>query len=107
MGTFKRTAVVLMSGLLLSGASAPAWSQDSQKAAPATTTAATSNAANQSLLGMLAPALTEPARHDPEKQCDGATQLYSQHDVVGDPDACFMGRINDRSGNPNSMPGVL
>jgi hypothetical protein len=58
------------------------------------------------LLGMLAPALTEPARHKAEKPCDKG-QLYSQHDVVGDPEACFNGRMGVSHGNSTSVPGVL
>jgi hypothetical protein len=95
-----------MTGLLISGASARAWSQDSQKVTPATSTDATAGATDQSLLGMLAPALTEPVRHQAKKPCDKG-QLYSQHDVVGDPESCFNGRMGVSHGNSTSVPGVL
>src|SRR5271163_2276958 len=106
MGTYKRTAVVLMTGLLISAASARAWSADNQGTASTTSTAATADARDQSLLGILAPVLTEPARHQPEKPCDKG-QLYSQHDVVGDPEACFMGRVDPRGGISISGPGAF
>jgi hypothetical protein len=106
MSTYKRTAVVVMAGLVISGVSARGWSADNKNTALTTSTAATVGGGDQSLLGMLAPVLTEPARHQPEKSCDKG-QIYSQHDVVGDPEACMMGRINTRGGVSISGPGTL
>jgi hypothetical protein len=53
---------------------------------------------DKSLLGILTPMLTDPATHAAQKDCK-PDQLYSQHDVVGDPEACFMGRYDVRSGS--------
>jgi hypothetical protein len=35
--------------------------------------------------------MTESAKHEAKAPCK-APYLYSQHDVVGDPEACFMGQ---------------
>ncbi len=53
-----------------------------------------------SLLGILSPVLTDtdPTPRQPKENCK-ALQLYSEHDVVGVPEGCFMGhyRIGSES----------
>jgi len=105
MLTSKRTAILLMSGLLLGTASARVWAADGKAAAPVSVTVAAPG--DRSLLGILTPLLTDPATHEAQKECK-PDQLYSQHDVVGDPEACFRGRFDLRS-SPNSgvsAPGL-
>lgn len=91
-GLGKRTTVLLGFGVLL-GFSNPVWSADSAAlAANAQTTPA--NPQGSSLLGILNAVLTNTATgaRKPENHCQ-PSQLYSQHDVVGDPEACVMNRI--------------
>jgi len=90
MNIGKRTTALLGVGLLLSF-SAPAWSADSTTpAANAQMTPA--KPYGNSLLGMLNTVLTGTTTDasKPENNCK-PSQLYSQHDVVGDPEACIMG----------------
>ena len=98
MLTSKLTAIVLMSGFVLGTATARVWATDSKAAAPVTAGAAVADPGDKSLLGILAPLLTNPAGHEAQKNCK-EDQLYSQHDVVGDPEGCFRGRFDVRSGN--------
>ena len=98
MLTIKRTAILLTAGLLLGSACARGWAADSAAAAPASVDAPVADPGDKSLLGILTPVLTEPAAHPAQKNCT-PDQLYSQHDVVGDPEACFRGRFDVRTGS--------
>jgi hypothetical protein len=105
MGLGKRTTALLGFGLLLIFF-APAWSADStMPAANAQTT--TANPYGNSLLGMLSTVLTgtttDPGK--PENHCK-PSQLYSQHDVIGDPEACIMGRYTLGTGATGFAAGV-
>ena len=105
MGLGKRTIALLGFGLMLSWY-APAWSADSTPpAANAQTTSA--NPYGNSLLGMLNTVLTGTTTdvRKPENHCK-PSQLYSQHDVVGDPEACIMGRFTLGTGGTVSAAGV-
>ena len=99
MLTSKRTAILLMSGLLLGTAGARVWAAESKAAAPVSVAAAAEDPGDKSLLGILTPLLTDPATHEAQKNCT-PDQLYSRHDVVGDPEACFRGHFDMRSSAP-------
>ncbi len=91
-----KLATGVMGGFLLMAAYVPAWSgPDSQATTPITQSSATANE-DQAILGFLGsimPAATQPRvrRCKPE-------MLYSQHDVIGDPEACFVNHFDVRAG---------
>lgn len=94
-----KAAVVLLIPSLWFGIGAPAWSGTAEQAAPRAQ--ATSAAiADNSLLGMFNSVLTgtDPDPRQPKSKCR-ASHLYSQHDVVGDPDACIKGRYTIGNGS--------
>jgi hypothetical protein len=93
MLTSKRTAILMMSGLLLGTACARGWAEDRTATAPVSVGAAVADPGDTSLLGLLTPFLTDSVTHEVQKNCKPG-HLYSQHDVVGDPEACFMNRFN-------------
>lgn len=103
MVTINRTTVLLMSGLLLGTACARGWAADGKAAAPANVAAAAADTNNKSLLGILTPFLTAPATHEAQQNCK-PDQLYSRHDVVGDPEACFRGHVDVRGGGATFAP---
>ncbi|MGO9265259.1 MAG: hypothetical protein ACLQBA_10305 [Candidatus Binataceae bacterium] len=105
MLTTKRMAIFLLSGLLLGSASARGWAADGAAAAPVSVGSAVTEPSDKSLLGILTPMLTDPAIHAAQKGCN-PDRLYSQHDVVGDPEACFMGRFDVRSGGTSAVAGA-
>jgi len=80
-----------MGGLLLAVSYAPAWAGDTSVAAPS----AIAPVADHSLVGVLSPLLTDTVQHKAQKTCK-SDSLYSQHSVVGDPDACFISRVDVR-----------
>ena len=92
MLTMKRTVVLLVSGLLLATACARGWAADSKTAPPASVGAAVADPGDKSLLGILTPFLNAPVAHEAQKNCS-RDRLYSAHDVVGDPEAGFMGHL--------------
>jgi hypothetical protein len=49
--------------------------------------------------------LTDPAQHAPQKTYTPG-RLYSQHDVVGDPEACFINRLDGRGAPSGIARGV-
>jgi hypothetical protein len=98
MNILKRTVTAALAGMLIGVANAPAWSAASATSA-VTNEPAAADAQGipavigyRSPLGFLGSVMTEAVPHDRPKTCR-ASQLYSQHDVVGDPESCFMGRI--------------
>ncbi len=103
MLTGKKMAIVLISGLLLGAAGQQGLAADTS-AAPANRVAITGDD-GKSLAGLLA-ILTESTAHAAQKSCT-PDQLYSQHDVVGDPDACFRNHYDVRGslGGSVSVPG--
>ena len=104
MGISKKAIVVLVPSLLF-GIGAPAWSGSAEQAAPAEVQMAPANPYGNTLLGMMSSVLTatDPSPRQPKNQCK-AGQLYSQHDVVGDPEACIKGQYT--IGNGATTPGV-
>jgi hypothetical protein len=105
MGMSRKAIVVLVPSLLF-GLGAPAWSGTADQAPSAELQAAPANPNGNTLLGMLSAVLTDtdPGPRQPKDQCK-APHLYSQHDVVGDPEACFMGHYSIGSGS-TSAAGV-
>lgn len=98
MGISKKAVVLLVPSLLF-GIGAPAWAGTAAQAVPqAQTTSA--GIADNSLLGMLKSVLAgaDPDPRQPKNRCK-ASQMYSQHDVVGDPEACIMGRYTVGGGS--------
>ena len=90
MGMAKKAVVLLIPSLWF-GFGVPAWSGTAEPAAPAN---AQVMSASPTLLGMLSSVLTgtDPDSRQPKKSQCKASHLYSQHDVVGDPEACIMYR---------------
>jgi len=99
MGMSKKAIVVLVPSLLF-GISAPAWSGTAGQAAPTNAQVMPANSNSNTLLGLLSSILTgtDPGPRQPKDPCK-ASHLYSQHDVVGDPEACFMGRYTIGNGS--------
>jgi hypothetical protein len=99
MGMSKKAVVLLVLSLLF-GIGAPAWSGTAEQATPNNAQVIPANPKGNTLLGMLNSVLpgTDPDPRQPKSQCK-ASQLYSQHDVVGDPEACIMGRYTIGNGS--------
>jgi len=95
MSILKKTAVVLVSGLLIGTARPPRSASAQQTQQPSTPSAAaqTSNSSPSVLLilGMIIPQVEHEV-----SQCK-TSQVYSQHDVVGDPQSCFVNAVDDPS----------
>jgi hypothetical protein len=104
-----KKAVVILVPSLLFGLGGPAWSASPDQAAPINAQVMPASPAGNSLLDMLSPILTntDSSPRQPKQNCK-APQMYSQHDIVGDPESCFMGRLSIGSGSnfvaPVSVP---
>jgi hypothetical protein len=99
MSILKKTAVVLVSGLLI-GAARPARSASAQQSQQPSTPSAAAQTTNDSplvlsILGMIIPQVEHEVQTQPHCK---AGQLYSQHDVVGDPQSCFENVVDAPSG---------
>ncbi len=101
----RRTLVALAAGVLLTAAGVQAQSADKQALTPSITPDA-ADTSSRSLLGIITPAPTDPVAHRAQKTCD-AGKLYSSHDVVGDPEACFMGRLDVHGGTSSGSTGAF
>ena len=111
MGTFKRTVAAAISGLLIGAASAPAWSADQTTSTVVNGRPALADAGQTSTgvgyrspLSFLGSAITEAVPHEQPKTCTHSG-LYSQHDVVGDPESCFLGRVTIPGGTSAGSVG--
>jgi hypothetical protein len=93
MDNRKKMTALLFLGLLL-GICSPAWSANAGSAGADISTPSASPHGN-SPLGILSAALSNAAtaRRERDKQCR-ASQVYSQHDLVGDPETCIMNRFS-------------
>jgi hypothetical protein len=91
MNIRKRAIAVCVLGLF-GGVCSPAWSADSAKATAGHQGMVEVPSGN-SLLTFLKPVLTDTATGMPERdtQCK-PSRIYSEHDVVGDPETCIMNR---------------
>jgi hypothetical protein len=99
MSILKTTAAVLVSGLLI-GAVGPASSASAQQSQQPSTPSAAAQTSNSSpavlsILGMIIPQVEHEVQTQPHCK---AGQLYSQHDVVGDPQSCFENVVDAPSG---------
>jgi hypothetical protein len=103
----KRLMAGALAGFLMFGGIETTWADPPADTGNAgTPAAAASHGADRSLLGMIAPVLTARAQHATQKTCKPDT-LYSQHDVVGDSDGCFINRFDARdAAGVNGIPGV-
>jgi hypothetical protein len=101
-----KLAAVVAGGLLLATAYAPAWAQSAPSSAPAAP-AASSVTTGPSILGFISPLLNTTVEHKAQKNCK-PDSLYSQHSVVGDPDACFQNKVDVRTSGPSGgFAGIL
>ncbi len=101
-----RKAIVVLVPTLIFGLGAPAWSGTDAKEAPIDAEVLPSSSNVNTLLGLLSSVLTstDPNPRLATGECK-PSQLYSQHDVVGDPEACFRGRYNFGTGpNATAVP---
>jgi hypothetical protein len=94
MGIFKTTAAVLAATTLIGSASVPAKAGETN-AGTGTTSVQVVPTTNQegSLLAITNSILRESVRHEPQQRNCKPGRLYSEHDVVGDPKACFLGNM--------------
>jgi hypothetical protein len=97
MGTLRKTAIVVLCGLSFGSAAIPVQYANAVQPASIDSQAGPANKADHSLLAVLGAVMTESAKHEAKAPCK-APYLYSQHDVVGDPEACFMGQATFGTG---------
>jgi len=99
MGMSIKAVVVLVPGLLF-GIGAPAWSGSAEQAAPVEAQVMPANPQSNSLFSVIGSILTatDPGPPQPDSQCK-ASHLYSQHDVVGDPESCIRGQYTMGNGS--------
>jgi hypothetical protein len=100
-----KLAVAVMGGLLLAAVYTPAWAGSANDTS-ATGTASAPVGADHSLVTVLSPLFAISTPHQAQKACK-PDSLYSQHSVVGDPEACFMGRFDVRAATITPSGGVL
>jgi hypothetical protein len=86
-----KKAVVILLPSFLFGVGTRAWSANSDQGVSNAQVAPASTDANN-LFNLLRPVLTnaDPTLTQPKQTC-GPSQMYSQHDVVGDPESCIRG----------------
>jgi hypothetical protein len=93
-----------MSGLLLAAVYTRTWAGSindtttigvsrSTSASASTDASSSTPGSDHSLLGVLSPILADAAPHQAQKSCKPDT-IYSAHDVIGDPDTCYLNRVN-------------
>ena len=106
MNIFKTTAVALMSSLLIGAASMPAWSATGATPAPISADVMLAKNVTGSLptpRSWLVPSAVDTASHQYETNCR-VRHVYSQHDIVGDPQACIMGALTIGGGSTAVAP---
>jgi hypothetical protein len=93
------TTAALISGFLISGAFAPAWSAPPVSHGLTVAKATSANSAVQAAGTILAAPEFPRIRVRPDalNNCKPG-QMYSAHDIVGDPQACIMGGISGIDG---------
>jgi hypothetical protein len=101
-------AVVILMPSLLFGLGAPAWSASSDYAASISAQGVRANPESNSLLSLLTPVLTatKSAPGQLGQSCE-ASHMYSQHDVVGDPESCVMGHYGVSIGQNFVVPASV
>jgi hypothetical protein len=101
-----RKAMVLLIPSLFFGFGGQVCSHAAEQAAPIKAeVVAPPNTSGSSILGAIGSVLkgTDANARQPRSNCKG--RLYSQHDVVGDPEACFLGQYSVGNG-ATSAAGV-
>jgi hypothetical protein len=93
MRIIKTTTAVLACGFFLGAVSGPAWSASSDPAPQNAQVEKAPRSDSGSLLGLINSVLIKTQVQRGHERCK-ATQLYGQHDVVGDPQACFTNELN-------------
>lgn len=99
MGISRKVAMVAIGSVLVL-AQAPVWAGQNAAASPSAAhpvEASRSEAAPLSAIGSI---FTEVATHQAPRNCQPDT-LYSQHDVIGDPETCVVNRLDGRVGGTN------
>jgi hypothetical protein len=94
MAVSTKLAAAVMGGLLLAAVYTPAWAGSANDPSTAGASSAAAGS-DRSLVSVLSPILAVNTPHQAQKNCK-ADSLYSQHSVVGDPDACFMSHFDVR-----------
>jgi hypothetical protein len=100
-----RKAMVLLIPSLFFGFGGQVCSHAAEQAAPIKAEVVAPANAASSILGAIGSVLkgTDANTRQPRSNCKG--RLYSQHDVVGDPEACFLGQYSVGNG-ATSAAGV-
>lgn len=95
MNIFKTTAAAVISSLVIG--TAPAWSGtvDSRPVLPAAQAISSTSSAPSAIAhrSWFEPSAAN-ARPKPSGDCNRPGHVYSQHDVVGDPEACITQGVN-------------
>jgi hypothetical protein len=92
-------ATVVLVPSLLFAIGRPAHAGSTEQAAPIDAQVLPASPQGNTLLGMISGLLTDTDPTPRPKNKCGASHLYSQHDVVGDPEGCFMGRLTIGNGS--------
>ena len=95
MKIVKTTAAALISGLLIGAACMPGWSATGATRAPISAGVMLAKNVTGSLPAVtnwLVPSAVDIATQRDQTNCK-ARHFYSQHDIVGDPQACIMGAL--------------
>jgi hypothetical protein len=105
MRSVRTIATTLISGVLMSGAIMPAWSAPSTSEGLTVAQATSSSSVVQAASGVLAaPEFPRIQQIRPEAQSNCKPgQMYSAHDIVGDPQACIMGSISGVDGGRSTV----
>ena len=105
MRIVRTSAAALISGLLMSGV--PAWSAPPVSQGLTVAQAASANPVVQAASGILAvPEFPrERIRPNAQNNCKPG-QMYSAHDIVGDPQACIMGSFSGLDGVRPTVGGI-
>ena len=102
MAKSKRLVASAAAAMLMLGAYAPAWAQPPAGApTPSAQAPLQTGREEASMAEILGSILTERVDHVPVKRCPPGS-LYSEHDVVGDSESCFLNRL----GVPNGIVGT-
>jgi hypothetical protein len=108
MKSVRTTAVALISGLLMSGVSLPAWSAPPVSEALTGAQVASAKPVLQAADGILAAAefpRIQQIRPQAQSNCKPG-HMYSADDIVGDPQACIMGGVSGFDGVHPTVAGV-
>jgi hypothetical protein len=107
MKIVRTTTAALISGFLMSGAFAPAWSARPVSEGLTVAQATSANSVVQAA-GTIFAAPEFPRIHirpDAPNNCKPG-QMYSAHDIIGDPQVCIMGSVSGIDGVRPTVAGV-